>query len=83
MKYLNHYPKDLQDKIKVLIEKEKLSSYIKQNIQLLTTSQMTKTTSPGTRNQRQKKSWLTSLQKEAATSTQTAKQNTAIQILCF
>ncbi len=29
MKYISHYPKDLQDKIKVLIEKEKLSSYIK------------------------------------------------------
>ena len=28
MKYLNHYPKDLQDKIKILIEKEKLASYI-------------------------------------------------------
>ena len=29
MKYLNHYPKDLQDKIQVLIDKEKLTSYIK------------------------------------------------------
>lgn len=29
MKYINHYPKDLQDKIKVLIENEKLTSYIK------------------------------------------------------
>ena len=29
MKYINHYPKDLQDKIKVLIDNEKLSSYIK------------------------------------------------------
>ena len=29
MKYLNHYPKDLQDKIQILINSEKLSSYIK------------------------------------------------------
>jgi len=29
MKYLSHYPKDLQEKIQVLIDKEKLSSYIK------------------------------------------------------
>ena len=29
MKYLSHYPKDLQDKIQVLINNDKLSSYIK------------------------------------------------------
>ena len=29
MKYINHYPKDLQDKIQVLINNDKLSSYIK------------------------------------------------------
>ena len=29
MKYLSHYPKDLQDKIQVLIAKDKLTSYLK------------------------------------------------------
>ena len=29
MKYISHYPKDLQDKIQVLINNDKLSSYIK------------------------------------------------------
>ena len=29
MKYLSHYPKDLQDKIQILIDKNELSSFIK------------------------------------------------------
>lgn len=29
MKYLSHYPKDLQDKIQILIDKDELSSFIK------------------------------------------------------
>lgn len=42
MKYLSHYPKDLQDKIQALVDKKNYQTILKINIQLPITIQMTK-----------------------------------------
>ena len=34
MKYISHYPQQLQDQIKVLIEKDRLGVYLKKSTQI-------------------------------------------------